>query len=254
MESIWESKGQAFFAREKILPSGCVDLLINLGPPHWLLDPDTGMKAVEYRTTWLSGMQERFVLTESPRDVWMIGVRLYGLGAYTFLGAVHGELSNTVVDLDLLLGRAALALRERLAGTPGAEARLRLTESFVAAHIERGASPDHGIAWAQSQITAREGQVRIGELQRELGLSRKGFAARFRRYVGLSPKSFAGIQRFQSVVRLLAGSRAPGWAEVAQDCGYHDQAHFYHDFRNFCGCTPPEFLRARIPDGGMVAD
>jgi AraC-like DNA-binding protein len=81
-------------------------------------------------------------------------------------------------------------------------------------------------------------------VSRRVGLSRRTFIRRFTDEVGLTPKLFWRIQRFQEALRLVRTGRRPAWADVALDCGYYDQAHFIRDFRAFSGLTPPAFLRA----------
>ena len=67
----------------------------------------------------------------------------------------------------------------------------------------------------------------------------------FTEEVGLTPKLFCRVRRFQEVLRLVAGPARVEWANVALACGYYDQAHFIHDFRAFCGLSPTAYLARR---------
>jgi AraC-like DNA-binding protein len=71
--------------------------------------------------------------------------------------------------------------------------------------------------------------------------------------VGLTPKAFAQILRFDKGIRRLRREGRRSLAEVAQDCGYYDQAHFNRDFRRFAGTTPIDLLASVLPDGGGFA-
>jgi AraC-like DNA-binding protein len=53
-------------------------------------------------------------------------------------------------------------------------------------------------------------------------------------------------------VSLVDSRTRMSWAEIAQACGYYDQAHLIRDFNQFAGCPPGEFARRRLPDGGGV--
>jgi AraC-like DNA-binding protein len=53
------------------------------------------------------------------------------------------------------------------------------------------------------------------------------------------------VRRFQQVLELMRDEATPNWARLAPECGYFDQSHFIHDFRNFSGLTPTEYLRQR---------
>ena len=72
--------------------------------------------------------------------------------------------------------------------------------------------------------------------------SQRRFIQLFSNEVGLTPKLFCRVNRFQRVVRSLASIEEVDWAEVALDCGYYDQAHFIHDFQDFAGITPSAYL------------
>ena len=91
----------------------------------------------------------------------------------------------------------------------------------------------------------------IERLRRELGCSRRHLSARFREEIGLTPKAFARILRFQRTVGLLDGGA--DLAGVALACGFADQPHFTREFRALAGRTPTEFLAARLAQGAGYA-
>jgi AraC-like DNA-binding protein len=79
----------------------------------------------------------------------------------------------------------------------------------------------------------------------EFGLSARRFIELFRREVGVSPKTFCRIVRFQGALQRIAVASSPNFVRLALDCGYYDQAHLIHDFKDFTGLTPTAFLEAR---------
>ena len=79
----------------------------------------------------------------------------------------------------------------------------------------------------------------------QVGFSQRRFIQLFSDEVGLTPKLFCRVNRFQRVVRRLATMNEVDWAQVALDCGYYDQAHFIHDFQAFAGITPSAYLQDR---------
>jgi methylphosphotriester-DNA--protein-cysteine methyltransferase len=72
--------------------------------------------------------------------------------------------------------------------------------------------------------------------------------------VGLAPKTYARVVRISALLQRLAQNGADDWAMLAEDFGYHDQAHLIHDFQEFCGATPGEFLRRATADGGATLE
>jgi AraC-like DNA-binding protein len=69
-------------------------------------------------------------------------------------------------------------------------------------------------------------------------LSPKRFIEKFKAAVGVTPKHYCRILRFQQTLAQAENGRRVDWTHIALDCGYFDQAHFIHDFRSFAGITP----------------
>jgi AraC-like DNA-binding protein len=88
--------------------------------------------------------------------------------------------------------------------------------------------------------------ARIAEVQSAAGYSAKHFIEIFRASVGLTPKTYCRVRRFQSVLENLFGKRKIEWARVALDCGFYDQSHLNREFRAFSGVTPGEYQGVAI--------
>ncbi len=84
----------------------------------------------------------------------------------------------------------------------------------------------------------------VGKVAASLDWSHRHFIARFSEAVGLSPKRYARLVRFGRVLLRLERQKETGLAEIAQDAGYADQAHFNRDFRRFSGISPGEYRKA----------
>jgi AraC-like DNA-binding protein len=268
----WEETPRPLRRRE--VPSGMVPLIISFGDPLRVGAPGDGGPGRRL-TSFVAGLHDRPVVTEHAGRQHGVEVMLTPLGAYTLLGVPMRELANAMVDLDDLLGRGAQKLVVRLAEAPGWDERLALLDDALAVRLAAGREPSREVVHAWTRLCQTGGAVTVGGLASELGWSRRHLVERFREQVGLPPKVMARVLRFQRSLRLLkgegvaAGAGAAGgdgsrdsggvasgrsWAEVALACGYYDQAHLNRDFRAFAGCTPTEFLAARLPgDAGIAA-
>ena len=87
--------------------------------------------------------------------------------------------------------------------------------------------------------------VAVSQVADQLGLSHKHFIDCFRAQVGLTPKRFCRVRRFQRALAGIGAGGAVDWAQLACACGYFDQAHFIHDFRAFSGLKPSAYLAQR---------
>jgi AraC-like DNA-binding protein len=179
-------------------------------------------------------------------EVW-----LAPLGAYRLLGLPMAELAGQTVDLVAVLGRAGRRLGEQLRETPSWSQRFALLDRFLLARLADGPRPLPEVGWAWARLVATGGAVPIGRLAAEVGWSHRHLIDRFRRQVGLSPKTAARLVRFDGVWRRLDGEGGRlDWADLAREVGYADQAHLVRDFRQFTGTTPTAFAARTLPPDG----
>jgi AraC-like DNA-binding protein len=254
VEAVWASRGEGVFTQEEILPRTPTEVLFALGETHWLRDRAEPKRDRAYTRAFVSGLQRAPLVVESPPDAEMAGVRLRPAGAAAFLRDTPAAIAGSVIDLDLLLGRGVESLRDQLAATAALERRAGLLASAVERHLAGGRRLDAPVCFALDQLLATRGAVPIRELARASGWSHRHFTERFRTGVGVAPKAFARIARFEAAFARLAEATRPRWAELALDCGYFDQAHMIRDFRELAGATPTEVLRRRAPDGLGLLD
>jgi transcriptional regulator GlxA family with amidase domain len=158
------------------------------------------------------------------------------------------ELTNNVIELDMLAARLR-TVHAQLLETPSRRARFQRIETMVRESMQAEIRVRPFVSWAATQIERAHGTVRISDLAREIGVSRKHLNEWFQQQIGLSPKQYAGVVRFQRLVASLTQSPPPRWAELAEECGFYDQAHLVHDCRAFAGMTPTALHATLSPDG-----
>lgn len=225
------------------MPDGCMSLVINLAEDETrLYDPDDTNKVRKFSGCSVSGPQTRPFVIDTDEQTCVIGISFRPAGAVPFLKLPSDELHNQHVELQDLWGRFAGELRERALAAPGPEAKLRVVELVL---LERAAGMFDGqpvVEYAVDHFLARPGTTRIAEVSEKTGFSSRRFIQLFKQHVGLTPKAFCRVRRFQSVLKRITSGRPVNWTGVALDCGYFDQAHFIHDFRSFSGINPSKYL------------
>jgi len=95
------------------------------------------------------------------------------------------------------------------------------------------------------KFSLQHDEMSIGAMTGATGLSAKRFIGHFKTAVGMTPKSYSRVLRFQRAVALAERGHRLDWTRVALETGYFDQAHFIHDFRSFAGITPTHYQGAR---------
>jgi AraC-like DNA-binding protein len=247
VEHIWVARGHLGTPwRNAILPDGAVDLMVNLGDPQYLCLGSRSDRVTAFSHSWLSGERMRPIVIEELGRVNLLGVRFRPGGAWPILHMPVSEFTGHVVELDLVPELEMEPLRQQLAETPTDEARVRRMQSWLMSRFTSGTSATPAVRYALKKM-GKTGLARIGQLVAEIGISHKQFLREFEKCVGLKPKAFARLRAFQQVIDLVGHDPDPVWADAAVTCGYHDQAHFIHEFQEFTGVTPSEYLRMRGP-------
>lgn len=251
VERIWHWDGVTTH-RERVFPSGLLQIIVQLdGRYH---DASEGRREL---TPWscLVGIQPAAMVVEPPPcRCCVMGIRLRPAGAFALLSIPTAEVSGITVDLRDLLGRASEELIEACRGTVTAEERLGVVERWIAARVARARMLDPAVAWTAARIESARGAVSIGALQEAVGSSKTRFVNSFRDQIGVAPKLYARIHRFQHVLSLLSAGAA-SLADVAAAGGYYDQPHMTAEFREMTGLAPGDFLRAdRFENSASVAE
>jgi AraC-like DNA-binding protein len=250
---LWFGEGKVAYQRDRILPSGQSQLLINLGPPQYRIEPGPPEVRVPFVDVWYSGLHQGPIDTEAPHGNALLGVAFDACGTFPWLDDDMSGLSDRIVALAEILGDGALRLRERLLNTGSLEARFRVVEDWLLARLGPRAAVHPAVRWAVDRLAATGGRIAIEDLAAESGFTRKHLGTLFRQQVGLSPKALARVHRFRGALALLdrAGGEVP-WAALSERCGFYDQSHLINEFRRFTGFTPVELARRDRPDSGSV--
>ena len=243
VKEYWEVKGRLSPFREALLPNGFVEIMFNLGPPHRVFE---GNSMGLWERSWFSGLQERSIFIESLEGTHLVSIRLHPLGATRMLGDVAPSAANSIVDLDVLIGGEASELRDELLAAESPSARFVVLEAFLRARSSAVAIPAF-VRDAVERIESSHGSLRVADLHEELGVSRKHLAVSFARYVGISAKAYAQIQRFLWTLEQLRNSTDVEWSRLAAEAGYSDQSHLVRDFRRVGAASPTEYLRKFAP-------
>lgn len=254
VECYWEGWGDMPPLTEKILPRTGVELMFNLKGEHVVHELDGSPLGADYTGGWLSGLQRRYMLIETTGGSHFVAARLKPWGAWRLLREPMKHVSCRVPLIEEIWGNDALRLSSRLAEAPNLYARFDLLEDHLRRRIDFNKRCDPSVIEASDRVIDSQGRVRIESLCKRLGTSRVTLGRKFREQVGLTPKTYARVVRIESLMTHLAVNGEDSWAMLAEDFGYHDQAHLSHDFQEFCGATITEYLQRATPGGGATLE
>jgi transcriptional regulator GlxA family with amidase domain len=147
-----------------------------------------------------------------------------------------------IVDLEDIWKDRARELTERIALADNMASRVRLIEETLLAQLSQNGRYDHTVDRCLQLLETNHGQLNVAQLAADLGVSNRQLTRRFHHIVGLTPKEYARVSRFLNVLRCLSGREHGNLTEIALECGYFDQAHFNHEFREMAGMAPGELF------------
>lgn len=202
---------------ERILPDGCIDLMIVNGELV-IAGPDTTS-----------------VLLEPTPGARIVGVRFRPAAAPAILKVPAAAIVDQRVDAETLLGERIKPLLDELQRVKTARAAAAALGAHATRWIDR--RPDLLVARSLKLMDRP-----IGSLADDLGVSERQLRRRFIDAIGYGPKTFQRIQRLRKFVALAAAASDPSLADLAFAAGYADQPHLARDVRELAGCTPAELL------------
>jgi AraC-like DNA-binding protein len=248
VDRFWFCSDNPPHARERILPSGTVELVINLVDDEIRIDATSSTdRCRRFSGAVVSGPYSQFFSIDPRQHAAIIGVHFKPGGAFPILGLPIDDLTDTHVDLESLWGRFAFELRERLCEATTPLQRFALLEAALLSRLWNSSRHHHhpAVAIALDAFEREWTDVSIRDVARRVDLSQRRFIQLFADEVGLTPKLYSRIQRFQRTRDIVQKLAAPRWAELAAGCGYADQSHLIRDFQEFSGLSPSTYLRQR---------
>jgi AraC-like DNA-binding protein len=219
-------------------PNGLGGMVFNYGVPHQVLSSAGKWERVPY--SFVAGQFTRNYSLRLSGGIGMIGIAFMPLGITRLLGIPMGEFTDQRIDLHLVLGKEASRLKHQLLESTANHQRIAVLEQFLLKKLYRTTSKTDLVDTAVSAILERKGILSINRLSDDLCISPRQFRRRFAEKVGVNPKLFSRIKRFNYISSLSADSAA--WMDMVYDGGYYDQAHFIREFCEFTGKNPSEFF------------
>ena len=224
-------------------------LAFSLGDPYCIYHPESAERVAAPR-----------VAVVGPQTHALPGLSIYGkIDHFTVLfqpsgfnrlfGVPMTELTNAAYDAYGVIGSKIPNLEHELADTPGFADRIRIIEGYFIRMLPTPGTPNP-VAIAANCLFANNGIQSVAAMATQSGLSRRQFERRFLAQVGIHPKLYARIIRFNAAVDHKLQWRTDAWSRIANDSGFYDQMHLVRDCRAFTGESPSRLLARleRLPE------
>jgi AraC-like DNA-binding protein len=244
IDNFWYYQGYASpHLKERILQDGTFKTVFNLQHDEFrIYDPWQPTHHRRYSGAIVSRPSAVPFVTDAADEACVLGVNFKIGGALPFLGYIANRPGASHVDLADVWGRQAIELHERLSGQSTPEARFRLLERSLLRQLSRGRQHDPAVTIGVHALGSAGRASRTREVARHVGLSQRRLITIFTHEIGMTPKLFSRVRRFQHALVLIRRSAVPNWPRLAVECGYFDQSHMIRDFLAFSGFSPSEYF------------
>lgn len=245
----WEQTG-SFTARRELASTGGV-LIVNLGDPLEIVGADGRTIRLLRGEGFAGGLADATSISRSNGA--QSGVHLHAPleTIARLLGLPPSEIANRVVRLDEALGAEGTQLGEEVADAGSADERFDRLDLFVTRRLAASHESDRRVSMAGGVLRDRPATP-IAALADHLNVDRRAFARDFRNVLGIPPRHYARLARFEAFAAAIGADPAASLADLAADAGYYDQPHLNRDVRAFADMTPAELQRRIVPNGGGV--
>lgn len=229
---------------ERVVPDGFIYLIFELdGFERHTYDNQTLEPNATYTRAWLSGMHKHYISISAHQNSEMFVIQFKPGGLPPFLGQAVSDFNDKVTPAEQIFDESVLTLHQQLMKNKLDDAKLFLVaEEFLLDRMNHDENPPRLLVQNMISAIQRNSASQLQDIVAEAGYSQKQAIQIFKQQVGLNPKSFQRIVRFNEILPLVMEKKSIAWSEICADCYYYDQSHFIREFKAFCGYSPRDFL------------
>lgn len=225
--------------RTLTFPIGCPQLIFHKKSPLYIPELDCSQSQFT-----ISGQVNFPAHIASSGDTKMIVAVFHPHTAGMFISTSPSAFHNLEICGFDLANKPLNDLASRIIGCENDSESIALLDRWLIQKI----NPTLNIRRMTATITRLllHPETSLSELSAIACLGKKQFERIFRECVGMNPKEYSRVVRFQKTMWHMQQGQTD-FSSIAYSCGYADQSHFIREFKAMSGYTPKSFLNNHIP-------
>lgn len=223
--------------QQKIVPDGFPELIFHYAEPY----------RININGVWetqspclLAGQIRNHFFLENTGTSGMIGVKLKPTAVTRLFGIQMDQLTDKVLDAEEAIGDCITRLGKSILGNKNHEQKVAVIETFLSS-IEKNEYMGDVVDEAINIMVEHNGMLTISDVLQKLDVGERKLERLFQKYVGISPKFYSRIIRFNYIFSIVQ-EQSMSWSELALNAGFYDQSHFIKNFQEFTGEDPTEYF------------
>lgn len=228
---------------ERVVPTGHLFIIFELdGFERNTFDNDTLKPNNTFTKVWISGMHKNYISISAHQKSEMFVIQFKPYGAYPFFHFQIQDLNEKIVPAEDLFGDELLQLREQILSNETSEEKFLAAEKWLNDRFDENKTPPSELLTALEKIQT-ESVANYNTIIESYPKTQKHLIDQFKKYVGLTPKYYQRILRFNEILQQIHQNEKIDWAQIAYQCEYSDQSHFIKEFKHFSGFNPQKFIK-----------
>ena len=229
---------------QRIVPTGLADMTFYFDDvPQDIIRKETAMSR-----SVINGQQTSFFDLKVRGHISLFSVTFTPQGTRQFFNIPISEIYNMCLPLKMLAGKTADEIEEQLFHAPNMSSRIEVVEKFLFKKLLQSRKYEfRRMDYTIRTISASRGICRLTDLSGNACLSRKQFERSFSEHIGITPKQFLRVIRFQNSLSLKSKSPGSSITRIAHESGYSDQSHMVREFKRISGLTPRKYFASCDP-------
>lgn len=228
---------------ERIVPTGHVFIIFEFDDiPRNIFDNKTLKPVKTFSKVWVSGAHRNFLSISAHQQSEMLAIQFKPTGAFPFLHYPLKELNDKVVAAEEIFGPEILELRNKIILADKRQTKFEIVANWLTGRFDsRKEAPEYLL-----KFTDKLQKEPVSNLNKIIGtypFTQKQLIQHFKKYIGLTPKYYQRILRFNEILKNINQKVKISWADIAYSCDYADQSHFIKEFFLFSGFNPKEFIK-----------
>lgn len=226
----------------KLLPVGNIDIIMNFSPTiKYISDSKT---EIVPKCFHFNGIRDRYYYINQTGKLNVFGISFFPTGLYPLLKIPLSEFTNQTIELDLLLNKFTSQIEEKLSITDSISEKFDLIEKELAGLIDIELIPKE-ITQIFNVFSSNTNHLDIHHFCDHYGINQRKLERIFNKYIGISPKKYLRLNRFQGVLNEIIKQKNKNLISLAYENDYYDQTHFIKDFKSLTGSSPSQFSNER---------
>jgi AraC-like DNA-binding protein len=175
------------------------------------------------------------------KDHLMIKIAFHPTGTYRLLGINMQQTVNSGIDATEFWGDYVNKILNQLKQCTSYDSMIEIVWEFIEQRFDRSCRPEEPIDIVAIQMLDPLKNFSLEEWAAMACLSLRQFERNFITRVGISPKLFIRIVRFEYAMKIKNNCADKTWSDIAYECGYTDSSHLLREFKEFAEFPPSRF-------------